>query len=318
MRTKIVYSVVSSASDFYLEQTLLSAYTLRLYNKDAQVVLVVDDATKETITGKRAEVLNYINEIISVPVSTNFSMVQRSRFLKTSLRRYVEGDYLFIDSDTLITTSLEDVDKLTCEIGATADKHVEIGIHPMKAFIKGCSDVVGFHIDENSYYYNSGVMFVKDNQLTRDFYEEWHNNWKQFIKKNINSDQASLAKTNESFGYMISDIGGEWNCQLTDNGLKYFEDAKIIHYFASTAKRSIVSPYTFYQQEIYTKIKESGAIPEEIVNIITNPKKAFTEQCQIITKDDIPLMKSAMHTVYELHPRLFGFLNNIARLYLKL
>lgn len=318
MKTKIVYSVVCSEQDFYLEQTLMSVYTLRLHNKDANVSLVVDESTKDTIKGKRAEILRYIDEVISVSVPSNYSKVQRSRFLKTSLREHVKGDYLFVDSDTLITASLEEADNFQFEIGATADKHVNIGKHPMQYFLGQCSKVAGFTLNIDAPYFNSGVFYVKDTPRTHEFYREWHRVWQETVAKGINSDQASLAKTNEMMGFVIEDIGGEWNCQLTDNGLRFLKDARIIHYFASTAKKSIVSPYTFYQQEIYTKIKENGGLPEEIVNIITDPKKAFTEQCQIITKDDIPLMKSAMHTVYELHPKLFVYLNNIARLYLKL
>lgn len=317
MRTKILYSVVSNAADYYLEQTLMSAYTLRLYNKDAYVAVVVDDTTRESMTGKRAEILKYVNEVISITVPSKYSKVQISRFLKTSLRKYVKGDYLFIDSDTLITAPLDEIDLFSFDIGATADKHVNIGLHPMKFFLNQCSLVAGFNLDYEAPYFNSGVFYVKDTPQTHKFYDAWHHNWQETVLKGINSDQASLAKTNELFGFIIKDIGGEWNCQLTDNGLRFLKEARVIHYFASTAKKHIVSPYTFYQDEVYSKIKDNGAIPDDVINIITDPKKAFTEQCQIITRDDIPLMRSAIHTVYELHPKVYHFLNNLARLYLK-
>lgn len=318
MRTKIVYSVVSSAADYYLEQTLMSVYTLRLYNKDTNVVLVVDNTTNSSITGKRAEILNYVSDVVSVDVPSEYTKMQKSRFLKTSLREYVKGDYLFIDSDTLVTASLEDIDAFDFEMGATADKHVVIGKHPMKVFIDHCAKTAGFNVLSDNIYVNSGVMFFKDTPQTHLFYESWHKNWKLTSSKGLNIDQASLAKTCAEFNYPITDIGGIWNCQLTDNGLRYLTDAKIIHYFASTAKGHIKSAFTYYQDEIYDRIKETGKIPQDIVDIIKNPKKEFTEQCQIITKEDIPLIRTAIHSVYEDHPKMFHFLNNLAKIYLKL
>lgn len=318
MRTKIVYSVVSSAADYYLEQTLMSVYSLKLYNKNACVVLVVDNTTRDSMTGSRAEILKYVSEVISVDIPSEYSKMQKSRFLKTSLRQYIKGDYLFIDSDTLVTASLEDVDSFDFEMGATADKHVVIGKHPMKVFIDQCAKIAGFSVLPENIYVNSGVMFFKDTPQTHQFYERWHNNWKLTATKELNIDQASLAKTCEEFNFPITDIGGIWNCQLTDNGLRYLADAKIIHYFASTAKGHIKSAFTYYQDEIYDRIKETGKLPQDIVDIISNPKKEFTEQCQIITKEDIPLMRTAIHVVYEEHPKMFHFLNNLAKIYLKL
>ena len=43
MRVKIVYVLISNKEDIYLEQLWLSLYTLRLYNKEAHVAVVMDD-----------------------------------------------------------------------------------------------------------------------------------------------------------------------------------------------------------------------------------------------------------------------------------
>lgn len=62
MKTKIAYVLVSDESDTYLEQTIISLYSLRLYNPNVTVVLVVDDITDLTIKGKRCKILEYISE----------------------------------------------------------------------------------------------------------------------------------------------------------------------------------------------------------------------------------------------------------------
>ena len=39
-----VYVLISNDKDLYYEQALLSAYSLRLHNKDLKVVILVDNA----------------------------------------------------------------------------------------------------------------------------------------------------------------------------------------------------------------------------------------------------------------------------------
>jgi len=43
MKTKIIYVLVSNENDCYLEQALVSIYSLRLYNPDANLLLLVDE-----------------------------------------------------------------------------------------------------------------------------------------------------------------------------------------------------------------------------------------------------------------------------------
>ena len=68
MNTKIVYVVASDETDFYLEQTLLSVFSLRKHNPDAYVELVVDQDTDTTITGKKGEILKYVDNKVVVNV----------------------------------------------------------------------------------------------------------------------------------------------------------------------------------------------------------------------------------------------------------
>ena len=121
MKTKIVYTLVSDAADTYLEQALLSVYSLRLYNPHIVVSLVVDQETGKTISGGRAEIKKYVTDIVEVEVPLEYSKVQKSRYLKTNLRKLIRGDYLFIDCDTIICGSLEGIDRFDVEIGMVAD-----------------------------------------------------------------------------------------------------------------------------------------------------------------------------------------------------
>lgn len=117
MKTKVVYVITSTEEDFYLEETLISVYSLKKKSPSIIIELVVDTKTDMTLTGKRATLLDYVDKKIVVNVPEKYNKVQTSRYLKTSVREYVDGDFLFVDSDTIITDSLEGIDHFNCDIG---------------------------------------------------------------------------------------------------------------------------------------------------------------------------------------------------------
>jgi lipopolysaccharide biosynthesis glycosyltransferase len=124
MQTKIVYIVVSNDSDIYLEQSLLSMYSLRIHNPDTEIILIVDDLTDATIKGQRSNILKYITSKVVVDINEKYNSLQRSRILKTSMRKYVEGSFLYIDNDTIITSSLVEIDNFSYDIGAVKELHL--------------------------------------------------------------------------------------------------------------------------------------------------------------------------------------------------
>lgn len=136
MKTKIIYVLVSNENDCYLEQALVSIYSLRLYNPDANLLLLVDEETSRTLeNGIRKLILNYVSKLVIVDVPFHYSKQQKSRYIKTSLRSQVIGDFLFIDCDTIINEELKDIDNLSCEIAAVPDCHLSIKYSWMKTII---------------------------------------------------------------------------------------------------------------------------------------------------------------------------------------
>lgn len=121
MNTQIVYSIISSKQDYYLEQLIMSVHSLRMYNPAAHVIVVTDNFTAKTLIGWRSYIKGIINHLQVIPVPSQYNPMQRSRFLKTNLRKFVKGDYLFIDTDTIICASLEDIDNIDADIALVAD-----------------------------------------------------------------------------------------------------------------------------------------------------------------------------------------------------
>ncbi len=311
MKTKIVYVLISDLTDNYLEQAIISLYSLRLYNPSATVEMVVDDVTSKNLIDERAEILKYINKLHVIDCSAEMDKKQRSRHLKTSLRSIVDGDYLFIDTDTVIGGDLSDADKLKVDIGAVKDKHILLKDHPMKETINHWASIVEWDPKEDIYF-NSGVFYVKDNAKTQEFYKKWNEEWHKSKNSGLNLDQPSLGKTNSQSNIKIQEIDGIWNCQITDNGLKYLYNGKIIHYFASMQPDDTVDeiPFYFRNPNVFKKLRDNkNQISPEFHNIIENAKSMFPEIITLSTGRNAELLNTktykAIRKLYFTRKRVF-------------
>lgn len=107
MKTKIVYVVASLDDDIYMEQAIVSAWSAHHYNPDVNIVLVCDQDTEATLhKGNRQRYVEELfNEIFVQQLPDTYSMIERSRALKTMVRNIVTGDFLYLDTDTMFTLS---------------------------------------------------------------------------------------------------------------------------------------------------------------------------------------------------------------------
>ena len=131
MKTKIVYTLISSKNDIYLEQMWLSIYSLRIYNPTSFIMVLVDKNTYSYLTEKTS-LIPLINQIKIIDVPNNYSAKEKSRYLKTSVRQNVSGPCLFLDTDTIITSSLTELDDLKVDIACVPDLHTTFNEFPGK------------------------------------------------------------------------------------------------------------------------------------------------------------------------------------------
>lgn len=267
MKTKVVYVLISDATDIYCEQLLVSLHTLRIHQKDAIVQISVDQDTFDSLQGDRSIIKSYCNDIIVVDVPEEFSKIQRSRFIKTSLRKFIVGDYLYIDTDTIIAKPISEIDNLECEIGAVYDYHRK-DYSKDNGLLKINLSLEYDHLVGNPYY-NSGVIYVKDTPRTHAFYKHWHQLWLETNSKGSVFDQPPLFQANIDFNNLITKIDDVWNCMISEGGgIKYLKDSKIIHVFFNVFKRADSDLFLF---ELISKLKKSNDAIGLYENALSNP-----------------------------------------------
>lgn len=303
MKTQIVYIIVSDETDTYLEQAMVSVYSLRLYNPEAKVILVTDLETNSTLSGNRAGILDYISEKRVIEIPGVYSKMQRSRYLKTTLRNNIQGNFLYMDTDTFIMRDLTDVDSLTMDIGAVLDMTMPSRSVPSSL----CNQFSLLGLDPREAkdsYFNSGVIFVRDVPLCYRLYQEWHDAWLESIGKGLNRDQPALTKADYACGNVIQQLPYMWNCQITPSHARNYRDnAYILHYFGS----------------IYDMPKMAN-IPRELNELLMQVGDKFPPKLSIpINYKEEELLRSSVALLFRKnHRKMFSIFEWMSTLLMKI
>lgn len=325
MGLKIVYDVISSEGDNYFEQAWVSMFSLRHFNSKVHIVLLTDDSTAETIEKTyRKKAKQLIDDIVVVPFDKQYSNKEKSRWIKTSMRRLVKGDFLFIDADTIVTGALDEsyFDSFPNFIGAVHDYNCssQIVCHSeifKIMYVNRLKSIYGIEYKEETDVYNSGVLFVKDVPEAYVLFDAWHKNWLIANDKGVCLDQLPLVKTCQDMGNPIQSMSGIYNCQVKFS-IQYLHEAIILHTFSHQQDSSLSPILGSY---IYDEIKRSQNLSEKIKDIILNAKNTFVSPCFLVGKEwvDISfmpiyiLLKCLYFSKSQLDKRVLSFLNLCSR-----
>jgi len=320
---KYVYVLTSSEKDCYYEQFLLSLASMRMYNQDAEVIILIDEKTKQGLTGRRSGYAQFVSETKIINVPDEYPQKQASRWIKTSINNYVTGDFLFIDCDTIITGKLAPVFPPDTNIGAVLDTHVTLDNHHLRDYFMSEVERAAFSTPflKNTYF-NSGIIFYRDNLSSQEFFEKWHKLWIESNKHGISVDQPSFNQADCDLHNIITELSGEWNCQISHNGLNFLHNAKIIHYYA-TSLLLLASPYKLASSEVLLSIKKTGEISTEITELLHNPLAVFEDNTRIVSGKyvldifDSPMFKLLVW-LRDCHNSFYKTLNGIVRFFVNI
>lgn len=280
MNFKLVYVLVSSNEDIYLEQTLLSMYSAKYHMPDAHIILLIDDKTAQTLVGPRKNILQYVDELIEVPIDAKYNKKIRSRLLKVSIYDYVTSNFLFIDSDTLICDSLTQLENEKAPISAVFDRHQILRIHQMKKDVLDVLNKVTASPSLDSGYFNSGVLFVNKTNSAQSFFTTWKENYLRHLSITT-QDQPTFELTREQHNLHIKELDGTYNCQILSS-IRYIRNMKILHYFASTDLSKEICLLS--NSTLFTQIKNTGIISNQLKQIVENPDLALNESINLFPR----------------------------------
>jgi hypothetical protein len=285
---KFLYVLISTPKDIYYEQAFISITSLRMHNPSAFVSLLTDKETIDSIQNRKADISKIVDEIVIENFEADVSNYKRSRILKTTMRNIINGDFLYIDGDTVICDNLNEIEKFEFDLGLVLGQHTirTLSINRFHSIrqLKTIFNKPDFY--NYPYYFNGGLLFAKDTEFNREFFKKWNENYFFGCKKNLYMDQPSLALTNFQLGFPIKELDGKWNVNVR-NGVNYLHNAKIMHYYASVGKE-----YEPFSNSLPLRVKETGFLTENDLSLIAQPKGFFGKAAYIIVGNNYEIYRS--------------------------
>jgi len=308
---KFLYVLISTPKDIYYEQAFISITSLRMHTPNAFVSLLTDKETIDSIQSRKADIRKIVDEVVIEDFEANVSNLMRSRILKTSMRNRIDGDFLYIDCDTVICDDLNEIEKFEFDFGAVLNRHTIIALSTNRTLatsrLRKIYNKPDFY--NYPYYFNSGLLFVRNTKFNRDFFEKWNKNYFLGEQKNIHLDQPSLALTNYQLEFPIKELNGKWNVQIW-NGVNYLHNAKIIHYYAYEGNE-----YEPFSHSLPLRVKETGFLTENDLSLVAQPKGFFGKAAYIIVDDSYEIYRSNVvffiKRLYKKYKFLFKLIDKI-------
>jgi hypothetical protein len=211
-------------SDAFCEMTYLTVSLCKRLYPNSRATVLTDE---RTATNSPFD----FDTLQIEPIPGEFtSNVERSRYLKTTMRQLVEGDFVFLDSDALPLKPFDEITTHGAPFAAALDRNRESPDPVSPQWIVPFYDELSWYYPLD-HYYNSGVMFMADSLAMREFSENWHNNWRLLLTHyGVYQDQPSLNHTLQEFDIDAYEL--PLTCNAMVDASPYFSrGAKIVHYF---------------------------------------------------------------------------------------
>ena len=296
---KYLYVLVGSKKGFYCEQTLVSMSSLKRVDSNSFITLLVDKQTDLDYKVEVEKIQKYVSEYVIVSVDEKIPAIARSRYIKTSMRKYVEGDFLYVDADTVWNAPVEMAD-FTHDIMGVLDGHCLLMNHPLKKGIEEDFRRVNYDPKVEKYV-NGGVLFSRDSDVSTKFFELWHEKWKETSTSGYFIDMPSLNYAIKTIGDAYAFLPDTYNVQIS-RSWEYFFQAKVIHFFTGWKENLFESPYLFQKNSFWEEVQQNG-ISGSVSVAIGNPLASFEKSLGVYGKDELEFRNTA----------LYGFLADIYR-----
>lgn len=207
----VVYVLVSNQADYYAEMLYLSIAFLKRYSPGILATVLMDVKTSESFTGMRKKLLAHVDEIKVVPVAYERfpSGAHVSRYIKTSMRQYVSGLFLYVDIDAYPVASLESLFSDSSNVAMAFDCNSIDGKFELESHETDVLNAMGWSYPHVSY--NSGVMLVPDTKSAHSLFGVWNALWQESCAKGFLKDQPALHEAIKRSGVDISTLNPQYN-----------------------------------------------------------------------------------------------------------
>jgi hypothetical protein len=224
----VCYVLVCEGWDRHAQMMWLSATSLKLHEPEASITLVTDPLTRQTLEQSAGQLLRLVDRVVVVESDIADPRL-RAFYLKTALRRHVEGDFLYLDGDTLVVKPIGDVLDTRGDVAAALDFNHDGPWFPPQ--LRQPYETLGWPYPLE-FYFNSGVMLMRDVPEVRSFSEEWTRRWHLLVDQGMPGDQEAFVTALYASPVRWCRLPATFNSITVKRNYR-FRDARILHFFGS-------------------------------------------------------------------------------------
>jgi hypothetical protein len=206
---------------------MLSAVSLRRFHPAAKIICICDIAMGNAVSGAGSPLRRLVDDVLVVPDLAG-GPVCRSRHLKTTLRERLEGSFLYLDTDTVVTGSLEELFSAGGDIAMALDVFFRETPGMFPRWLAEHYARLGWLPTKR--YFTSGVMRVADSPAARALFAAWHDLWIEGLREGLAVDQPALNRAIEVVGADVVCLPECDNWLVVDPSRAIPTDARIVHF----------------------------------------------------------------------------------------
>lgn len=239
---------------------LTSAMSARECDPDAKIMLVLDRPTREAWTPAIRETVDATFSSVVEVETPHAPGARASRHLKTSLRSLLDGDFLFVDIDTLMIEPPIKMFDGHHDIGACFDRNWEKWSPHRPTWVNEHYENLGWTLSDRGYF-NTGVLFMRDNAKARAFGAAWHLRWQLFVARvGKHQDQPAFNSLVAQPDLKIRAYPLRYNAMV--DAVPFFcWRAVIVHYFLQGGRR--LNPADSVLWQLARTWRETGRFDRE-------------------------------------------------------
>jgi hypothetical protein len=234
---QVCFVLAADGWNRYASMACVAAASVRRWLPECRVLLLCDELTAARLDGHRTRLAAHFDEVVSIPVPVE-SGKDRSRYLKTTMRRWLRGDFAYLDVDVLALDSVAPLFRVAAPVGLTVEGNAspsEVRRFPRVAALY---ERLGWGPVPQPYF-NGGMMWVRDDAAASAFFERWHACWQITRAAGSTDDQPSLNRAVVEAGLEVEVLSPEWNAMVLFAPSRW-RGCRIAHFFASNPFPSTV------------------------------------------------------------------------------
>jgi hypothetical protein len=203
----------------------LSAQSLRRQQTGVRITVAADPQTSRTLD---RHVLDVVDDVVEIESSCADPRL-RAFHLKTLLRQHLDGDFVYLDTDTLVVKPIADILDVDADVAAAIDFNFDREWFPRQ--LEGPYRRLGWPYPL-PYYFNSGVFLSRDTAASREFSAEWTRRWFLLVDEGLPGDQEAFVTALYAMRVKWARLSKDFNCIVVKRNYR-FRDARILHFFGS-------------------------------------------------------------------------------------